>query len=442
MSLRTRWAVTLAVITALAVGLALAFSIVLIGNQLRRQVDADLSDRVAAIPRSLRDFLSDSPPRSDGRRPVDFDAVIQLVTPDGAPIGFPSDPVLPIDDATTRLAAGRGPNAIRTVSVDGVSYRMITSHIGGPNREGAVQIAIDISDIDRALIALRRRLAVLWLAASAAAALTGWLAARGAVKPIEQLTAAAEHVAETERLDVALNSDAPAEIGRLATSFSSMLGSLERSRRQQQQLVSDAGHELRTPLTALRTNLETLRRRSAELSEPQRDELLDAAITEVGELSTLSAELVDLASDSRRSEEAEDDLDLRALVETVADRFRHRVAQPIEVSGKGATVIGRRSQLERAVSNLIDNAQKWSPADSAIQISVEGTRVVVRDHGPGIPEADLPHVFDRFYRAVGARTTPGSGLGLAIVKAIVEGHGGRTIVGNDPDGGAQVGFEL
>jgi two-component system sensor histidine kinase MprB len=283
---------------------------------------------------------------------------------------------------------------------------------------------------------------VAWLLASALAGALGWLAALRAVRPIEQLTSAAEEVAATERLDVQLNTEAPAEIGRLASAFGSMLASLHRSRIQQQQLASDAGHELRTPLTALRTNLETLRRRGEALTPEQRTELLDAAITEAGELSALSTELVDLASDAGRGQEERQLSNLRELVDDVVGLFRSRTTQPLNVFGDGATFEGRPLQLARAISNLVDNARKWSPPDEPIDITVDGTSVTVRDRGPGIPEADLPHAFERFFRSVDARTTPGSGLGLAIVETIVTGHGGTVIARNHPDGGAEVGFVL
>ncbi len=443
MSLRTRWAMTLAGLVAAAVGIGLAASLVFIEGQLRRQVDTDLTERVAVLPVDLRSFLGQNFGALAGRRrPIELDAVIQLVRSDGTVLGLEAAPVLPVEERDRALADGRGEPFIRTVEVGDVPYRMITASFDSPRLQGAVQIAVDISGTERALSALRRRLMVMWLAASAVAGLVGWLAARRAVGPIERLTEAAEHVAATESLDVELDTQAPAEIGRLATAFSSMLTALSRSREQQARLASDAGHEFRTPLTALRTNLETLDRRADDLSPGQRKELLDAAISEVGELSVLSAELVDLASDAGRSQESTRSVDLFELVSGVADLFKRRVSQPLEVSGSGEIVEARPLQLERAVSNMIDNARKWSPADAPIEITVDGRSVQVRDHGPGISEEDLPHVFDRFYRSVDSRTTPGSGLGLAIVETIVEGHSGTVTVSNHPEGGAVVGFRV
>lgn len=445
MSLRTRWALTLALLTAVFLGVGIAASTLVIEKQLRNQVDADLTERLSLLPSDVRGFFAQGFRRGNGdfrRQIARPDAVIQVVLDADTVLRFEDAPALPVDDVDVALAHNGEPALFRTVDVDGAPYRMLTAPFETPRLQGAIQIAVETSRIDRVMAALRVRLGVAWLIASALAGLVGWLAARGTVRPIEQLTSAAEEVAATERLDVPLDTDAPAEIGRLASAFGSMLAALQRSRVQQQQLASDAGHELRTPLTALRTNLETLRRRGDDLSPDQRSELLDAAITEVGELSALSSELVDLASDAGRGAEERRPVALRDLVDTVVERFRSRRGQPIDVSGDGADVEARTMQLERAISNLIDNARKWSPPDQPIDIVVQGRSVIVRDRGPGIPSHDLEHVFERFYRSVEARTTPGSGLGLAIVETIIAGHGGTVIARNHPDGGAEVGFEL
>lgn len=442
MSLRTRWALTLAVVAALSVGLAVAASLAFMNHQLRRDIDDDLRARAETVGDELRDLFRGRFRLGDDDRTLRFDAVVQIITPDGDVLGFEDAPRLPVTERDQALAQGPGPDILRNARVDGEPYRMITSHIERGRLEGAVQVGVEVAPVDRALAVLLRRLSAVWLAASLLAGLVGWLLARRAVRPIEHLTATAEHVASTEQLDVALDTEAPAEIGRLASSFAAMLASLQRSRSQQRQLASDAGHELRTPLTSLRTNLETLQRRGEELTPAQRAELVDAALTEVGELSQLSAELVDLASDVARTEEPTPDVDLAELVGRVADRFRRRTGRAVVVSGHGSGVELRVLQMERAVSNLIDNALKWGPPDRPVEVLVDGASVVVRDHGPGIPEDDLPHVFDRFYRSVEARTTPGSGLGLAIVRLIVEAHGGTVEARNHPDGGAEVAVNL
>jgi two-component system sensor histidine kinase MprB len=221
-----------------------------------------------------------------------------------------------------------------------------------------------------------------------------------------------------------------------------MLESLRSSQEQQQRLIADAGHEFRTPLTALRTNIETLLRRSDQLSAEQRDELLAAALDESLQLAALAEELVDLATDSQSPMEETTEIDLAEVAQTVARRFTQRSGVQFQVSGTSVPVTGRSAQLERALSNLVDNAMKWSPSGAGVEIVVDGRTVSVRDHGPGIPEADLEHIFERFHRSVEARTTPGSGLGLAIVKHIVTAHGGTVFARNLPRGGAEVGFTL
>ncbi len=444
MSLRSRWALTLALVAALAIGLAVTASLVFTETQLRREIDEDLRARAENLPADLRDLLRQDFGRfgDRGGRSVRFDAIVQILTPDGQVVGFEGAPQLPVGDRDRALIDEADRPVLRTVTVDDVRYRMITAHLERARVEGAVQVAVEVSSVDRSIAFLRRRLTVVWIGASLLAGAAGWWLARRTVTPIERLTATAEHVAATEQLDVALDTSAPAEIGRLANSFQAMLATLQNSRTQQRQLASDAGHELRTPLTALRTNLETLRRRDDMLTVDQRRELVDAALTEVAELSTLSAELVDLASDVARSEELVADVDLGELVGRVADRFRRRTRHEIVVTGTGASLPLRTLQMERAVSNLVDNALKWNTTDRAVEIAVDGLTVMVRDHGPGIPDDDLPHIFERFYRSVEARTTPGSGLGLAIVKLIVESHGGAVTAANHPEGGALVGFTL
>jgi two-component system sensor histidine kinase MprB len=220
-----------------------------------------------------------------------------------------------------------------------------------------------------------------------------------------------------------------------------MLAALEESRQQQRRLVHDAGHELRTPLTALRTNIELLAR-ADELPDEQRRSLLEDVTFELKELSNLVTEVVDLATDAATNDEVMVIMRLDELVERMVDRARRRSGREIVAGLEPAQVEGRRVMLERAVANLIDNAVKWSPTDSPVEVSLSGGRLEVRDHGSGIAGADLPHVFDRFYRAQAARGAPGSGLGLSIVKRIVEEHGGTVFAREAEGGGALVGFDL
>ena len=220
-----------------------------------------------------------------------------------------------------------------------------------------------------------------------------------------------------------------------------MLDALRTSRAQQRRLVEDASHELRTPLTSLRTNIEVLRRADAH-PEAEIDEILSDVDSELRELSDLVTELVELATDADRSDEPLQEVGLGSLVEGVAERARRRTGRAIDVTTDSNRISAWPSMIERAVSNLIDNAHKWSPDGEAVTVSVVGTRVTVLDNGPGIPDSDLPRIFDRFYRSDEARSKPGSGLGLAIVAQLVQAHDGEVFAANRPGGGAEVGFQL
>ncbi len=252
----------------------------------------------------------------------------------------------------------------------------------------------------------------------------------------------AEQIASTQDLTTPIPADGEGEVGSLARSFTTMVDALATSRAQQQRLITDASHEMRTPLTSLRTNIEVLGR-ADQMPEAQRAEVVDALQLEVGELSELVAELVELATDSSKAE-APEPVVLADLATDVATRAIRRWGREVTVTTDGdpESILGQPAQLERAISNLVDNAIKYSPPGSPVEIAVTRTDVVVRDRGPGIAPEDQPHVFDRFYRSTMARTEPGSGLGLAIVEQIVQRHHGRVWATNRPDGGAEVGFSL
>jgi two-component system sensor histidine kinase MprB len=296
--------------------------------------------------------------------------------------------------------------------------------------------------LEESLDGLRRSLVLVALLGIGGASLAGTVVARRALRPVGRLTEAAEHVAATQDLEASIAVERQDELGRLAGAFNEMLAALDQSRRQQQQLVTDASHELRTPLTSLRTNIELLQRAEG-LPEDERGRIVDDAVEELEELSALVAELVDLATDSRRASEAWEDVRLGAVAERVADRWRRRRPGPIEVSTDGSVASGNPILLERALANLVENAAKWSAEGDTIDMEVVDGRVSVRDRGAGIEAAERSRVFDRFYRSPGSQDRAGSGLGLAIVQQIVEAHGGRVFVEDPAEGpGVVVGFDL
>jgi two-component system sensor histidine kinase MprB len=224
-----------------------------------------------------------------------------------------------------------------------------------------------------------------------------------------------------------------------------MLGALAQSREQQRRLVADAGHELRTPLTSLRTNLELLlaaqRPGAPALSEQDRQELYADVRGQLDELTTLIGDLVELARQDA-PQVVHEPVELVEVVERALDRARRRAAGvSFDVSLTPWLLLGDASALERAVMNLLDNAVKFSPPGGVVRVLLralgDGTAVLeVTDQGPGIADADLPHVFERFYRSEEARTLPGSGLGLAIVMQAAQRHGGMAYAAHAPEGGA------
>ena len=300
-------------------------------------------------------------------------------------------------------------------------------------------VARPLTEVDSSLKRLRIVLLLVGLGGIGLAGGLGLLVARGTIAPVRRLTAEAEHVAETQDLSRRMPADAEGdEIDRLGAAFNTMLAALESSRDAQRQLVEDASHELRTPLTSIRTNIELLGR-AKHLPESERAEVVAAASAQLEELTLLVGDLVDMARDGRPAAEEVEDVRLDELVRESASRLN---GGRIEVDAEPSLVSGSRTRLARAVSNLLDNALKYSPDGSVVQVTVRGGEVAVRDHGPGIAPQDLPHVFDRFYRAPSARGTPGSGLGLAIVRQVAEAHQGSAIAEAAEGGGARLRLRL
>lgn len=367
------------------------------------------------------------------------DAVVQILDRNGdVHSSISGQPALPIDARDRGLAQHGGKSRFRDVTVKKVVYRVLTVALPGG---GAAQIARNIDGDNDVLATLDARLALIALIGTLVAASLAWVIARRTVKPIEELTKKTTYVAETQDLANPIQSGRRDELGRLAASFNTMLEALHRSREQQKRLVLDASHELRTPLTALRTNIDLLRR-ARSFDADQRGELLTEADLELRELTDLVAELVELATDTR-SDEPVEQIELSDLVDRVVTRHRRRTGREITLELKEPAIVsGRVALLERAVSNLVENALKFSADDTTIDAVVDGSRVEILDRGAGIAPDDLPHVFDRFYRAPAARTLPGSGLGLAIVEQIAQLHAGTITLGPRAGGGAIARFEV
>jgi two-component system sensor histidine kinase MprB len=296
-------------------------------------------------------------------------------------------------------------------------------------------LASDLTQAEQGVRGLTAVIAIVAIVGVGAAALLGWLGARRVMGPVERLNAAAAEVSRTQRLDQKIPVDRSDELGELAGNFNSMLEALEASREQQHRLVTDASHELRTPLTSLRTNVE-LMQRARDLPEDEQLQIMDDVVFELGELTSLAAELVELATDRH---ETGDELvvDLAEVVATVVDRHRRRTGVEIDMQLAPSMVKGVPILSERAVSNLLENAIKFSSAGGRIEVRSSDGGVRVRDWGPGIAPEEAEAVFERFYRTDEARSEPGSGLGLSIVRHITESFGGAAWVEApppDPDG--------
>lgn len=367
----------------------------------------------------------------------DFDSTFyQVILRDGTTVNAGVEGiVLP---APTTGDIDRSEPTLRTIRVEDLSLRVVTVY--HRQADAVVQLARPLTEARETLAGFAAILAVGGVLGVAIAGGLGLLVARSALKPIDELRGSISDIAVsrsvTDRLDVT-GSD---EIAELAVAFNELLAEIEASKVDQVRLVRDAGHELRTPLTALRTNLEVLQRHDVPADE--RAAMIDAAHFEVAELSSLVAEVVDLATD-RYEEESATDVRLGDVVAEIAERAKRRNDREAVVEDDGSIVHVKRDAIERAINNIVVNADKWTPAGEPIVVRIESGGVTVTDSGPGFDAADVDHVFERFYRSSEARSMPGSGLGLSIVAQIVEDHGGTVFARNRANGtGAVVGFKL
>ena len=325
------------------------------------------------------------------------------------------------------------------ISLDGEPYRMITMSIEGG---GAVQVARSTEEADQILNDLVLRFVVISLVVAVLASAVGWWVAGRTINPLRRLSEVAANVASTRDFSTRVDIDRHDEIGQLANSFATMLTALEASREQQHRLIYDASHELRTPLTSLSANVALLERAEA-LPPDDQAALISAVRAELGELNELFDELIELATDRYDDTVVPTiQVELDDVVRSTVERWERRIDRPIEIDSSSALVLADESMLERALANLLSNADKFSPAGEPIMVIAHGGSVRVQDRGPGISVDDRSRVFDRFYRSDETRSMPGSGLGLAIVAQIITRHGGEYWAAAAPEGGAEVGFRL
>jgi len=349
------------------------------------------------------------------------------------PDGQGSSPRIPASIQDKEIATRGSGRALSDRTVKGTHLRVITV---GAGSLGAIVIALPLTQVDRELNEILILLAVVGLAGVVIAAFLGALVARTALVPVARFTKRAEVLSDTLDLSDRLEVTGHDEISRLAISFNRTLDVLERSVRAQRHLVADASHELRTPIATLRGNIQILRE-ADRLPVEDQTSIQDNIIEELDELTSLVSDVVELARESNPAV-ATDAVHLDQIVEYAVERTRRRGQVRFHVSLEPTVLSGEADRINRAVSNLLDNARKWSPADATVDVSLIDGVLSVRDHGPGFEDSDLPYVFDRFYRAEQARKLPGSGLGLAIVRQAAEAHGGYVKAENAPGGGARL----
>jgi two-component system, OmpR family, sensor histidine kinase MprB len=458
MSLRRRLVLLAAGAVAIAVIAGAAGSYVAVSNELHGQVDDELEQTVATLPlqevppvatrtiaeevirRRLRQVPADERPSIVGL--PGGDTRVQLIGPAGAPVGIlrTDAPPLPVTGEERRVASSGEGQVFTDTEVGGTHMRVLTAPLPAG---GAIQVAESLEGVDDVLSRLRVALLVVVLGGVALAGILAWLLSRTVIAPIAGLTQAAEHIGETQDLSRRIEASSEDELGRLAARFNAMLDTIERSQEAlatsvtaQRQLVADASHELRTPVASLRTDIESLLEHP-ELPAAERTRVLADVDARIEELTALINDVIELA----RGDEPDGRVEPVRLDEVVAECVaRMRELSPpraIELESEPTVVEGRADRLARAVNNLLDNARKYSPAESPIEVSVAAGEVRVRDHGAGIPPDELEHVFDRFYRGAGSRHEPGSGLGLAIVRHVAESHGG-TATAEAAEGGGTV----
>jgi two-component system, OmpR family, sensor histidine kinase MprB len=455
-TLRRRLTLLAAISVAVAIVAAAVASYVAVRTELRDQVDDSLHGATArfasiappsGLPTLQQLETGPAPPAGTIAAPAlgGDDVFVQLISPSGSAERPPEGPGIPVSEADRQIAeTGQGEN-LTDATINGEHMRVLTAPAGD---RGAVQIGRSLSGVDDVLANLRVILVIVCLAGIGAAALIARLLAQRMLAPVHDLTETADHVAATDDLSRRIEVDRSDEIGRLATRFNAMLDAIEGSQEAltqsltaQSQLVADASHELRTPIASLRTDVESLIQHP-ELADDERARRLDAVSDRIDELTALVNDVIELARGDQPAGALEDVRLDEVVAESVERLERLAPGRPVEASLERSVVEGRPDRIARAVNNLLDNADKYSPAGRPIEVRVVGGEVIVRDHGGGLSDDELAHAFDRFWRGAGSRETAGSGLGLAIVRQVAEAHGGVASVANANGGGAEFRLRL
>ncbi|MFC0624806.1 sensor histidine kinase [Kribbella deserti] len=453
LSLHARVTLLAAVTVGLAVAIVSISAYLTVRQQMYRNLDDSLVSRAEIAVRSgeltepdnLQKILPDMVGLSD--------QLIGLVLADSQAYVMSRTYQPPIAEPEVAVAKNQSKPNVRSVGSPNDRHFRVAAVAAGPicppglgqeecdpslSQPGALVVAQSLSSIDRTLHNLGVVLWAVGIIGVIGAALAGNAIAQSGLRPLARLTGAAEYVARTAELRP-IPVTGTDEISRLAQAFNAMLAALAQSQDRQRRLVGDAGHELRTPLTSIRTNLDLLAQADQRggLSPEDRRQLLDDVRAQMDELTALIGDLTELARDTPQNRGYEL-IELSNVVQDAVSRVRRRApGAEWDVQLMPFPVWGDERLLGRAVTNLLDNAAKYSPPDGRVVVRLLDGVLTVTDSGPGIAEADLPHVFERFYRSSEARSRPGSGLGLAIVKHAAEQHGGMIYARNAPPMGAQ-----
>lgn len=447
MRLRERITIVAAAAVAIAVAVAVIATYFIMRSQLLGQVDSSLRAQATAILDRGRINLQHTPlpggsPSTGGPAPYE-----QYVFPNGSVVHNSTSVKLPDHALAQSVANGVVGPTLKTVTVDGSNLRMYVFGVTlvpafAGQTSVAIQLAQPLSGVESVMHRMRLILAAIFLVVVVLAAVLARIATRRVLRPLADVTATVEAIAETEDLERRLEVRRDDEVGHLAARFNQMLERLAASRAQldasvaaQRQLVADASHELRTPVTSLRTNIEVLLE-DAVLDEEDRRRLLSDVVEQSEELSTLVSDLIEVARGDAPVEALED-IRLDQLAQAALERAQRNAPDvPFNDDLQPVAVAGSRERLTRALNNLLDNAALHTAPGTRVDVTVDVRGVTVRDYGEGISARDLPHVFDRFYRGESSRARQGSGLGLAIVRQVAEQHGGGVSAANAPGGGA------
>jgi two-component system sensor histidine kinase MprB len=454
MSYRRRLILLAALAVALAVALASVVTYVSVRAQLRDSVDDGLQSLAARVGTAPLPTTGEQPRRlnlDEQQRRRSF-LLLLPSSPLGEQAGYAQvvssagrittsegqRPLLAAGPRVIAVAQGRADPFFYDSELSDTKVRVYVARFADGQ---ALQAARSLAETNATLRRLVAVLVGVSLAGIGLAALLGGVVGRSALRPVRRLMRGTRYVAITQDLSRHVEAVGDDELAGLARSFNDMLEALAESRRAQRQLIADASHELRTPLATVQANVELLAR-AGELPPEERAQLREDVLSQLRELTALVGDLVELAREHPPESDLEE-LELDALVGTCVERVRARGGGVrFTCSLEPCLVRGDRVRLERAVTNLLDNARKWSPDGGIVEVTLSDGDLVVRDEGPGIDAADLPYVFDRFYRSADARRLPGSGLGLAIVRQVAEMHGGAAWAAPPSRRGAELHLRL